>query len=239
MSSAARFAISAKGLGALAMPDFCPRCFWIESKAEALPFQMPFPGIFNSIDAYEKALVESWFHRQHGPPPWLAGLGKIKASMKPPHYSKFGIRDEQSGILLRGTPDAILEMEGGSYTIFDFKTAKFTATQDKLFPMYQVQLNAYAFIGERSSVRPVSKLALIYAEPVTDRKSAEDESNMTPEGFRMGFAAKILGVEIQPQIIRRLLDRAAEILNLNSPPSGKDGCENCAAIESLFNAAKK
>jgi hypothetical protein len=31
--------ISAKNLGALAMPDFCPRCFWIGMKAEkfALP----------------------------------------------------------------------------------------------------------------------------------------------------------------------------------------------------------
>jgi PD-(D/E)XK nuclease superfamily protein len=238
MSSGAEFTISAKGLGALAMPDFCPRCFWIESKAEALPFQIPFPGIFNSIDAYEKALVESWFHRHHSAPPWLAGLGKITGSIKPPHYTKFSVRDGQSGIVLRGTPDGILELDDDSYAIFDFKTAKFTAAQDELFPMYEVQLNAYAFIGERSGVSPVSKLALIYAEPVADRGAAQDESNMTPEGFRMGFAAKILGVEIQPQKIRELLQRAARILNLNSPPSGRDGCENCAAVEGLSKLSR-
>ena len=238
MSSRAEFRISAKGLGALAMPDFCPRCFWIQMKAEALPFQMPFPGIFNTIDAYEKGLVEGWFNRHHSAPPWLAGLGKIKGSIKPPHYTKFSVRDGQSGVILRGTPDGILEMDGGSYAIFDFKTAKFTEKQDELFPMYEVQLNAYAFIGERSGLSPVSKLALIYAEPVADPRAAQDESNMTPEGFQMGFAAKILSVEIQSELVRELLQKTAKILTSSSPPLGLDGCENCAAIASLIKAAK-
>ena len=42
--------ISAKNLGAVAMPGFCPRCFWIQMHAEGLPYQI-FPGIFSSIDA--------------------------------------------------------------------------------------------------------------------------------------------------------------------------------------------
>jgi hypothetical protein len=42
--------ISGKDLGALALPDFCPRCFWIRRHApQGLPFQV-FPGIFSSID---------------------------------------------------------------------------------------------------------------------------------------------------------------------------------------------
>jgi len=43
--------ISAKNLGELAMPDFCPRCFWLKTHAKQLPFQI-FPGdLHSSIDA--------------------------------------------------------------------------------------------------------------------------------------------------------------------------------------------
>jgi len=45
--------ISAKNLGELARPEFCPRCFWLRAHAKRLPFQI-FPGIFSSIDAYTK-----------------------------------------------------------------------------------------------------------------------------------------------------------------------------------------
>jgi len=55
--------ISDKNLGALALPDFCPRCFWLKTKARnKLPFQI-FTGIFSSIDAYTKRVVHAWvFH---------------------------------------------------------------------------------------------------------------------------------------------------------------------------------
>ena len=51
--------ISAKNLGELALPDFCPRCFWLKLKAHnRLPFQI-FPGIFSSSDAYTKRVVHA------------------------------------------------------------------------------------------------------------------------------------------------------------------------------------
>ena len=51
MGARMQLRISAKSLGELALPDFCPRCFWLKTKARGkLPFQI-FPGIFSSIDA--------------------------------------------------------------------------------------------------------------------------------------------------------------------------------------------
>ena len=50
--------ISAKDLGWLAVDDFCSRCFWIERHAKGLPYQVGFPGIFSSIDAYTKNIVD-------------------------------------------------------------------------------------------------------------------------------------------------------------------------------------
>ena len=73
--------------------------------------------------------------------------------INPPHYTKFSILDRESNVILRGTPDGILVMQDGSHLIVDYKTAKFTAHQDELFPMYEVQLNAYAVIGEQRGVR--------------------------------------------------------------------------------------
>ena len=77
--------ISAKNLGALAMPDFCPRCFWLKLRMEnKLPFQI-FPGIFSSIDSYTKNIVHSWFDTHGCCPVWLSELGEIKGYVNPPH----------------------------------------------------------------------------------------------------------------------------------------------------------
>jgi len=224
--------ISAKTLGQLAMPDFCPRCSWISAKAERLPFQI-FPGIFSVIDSYSKNIVHGWFDRYGRPPEWLRPLGQIKAYRNPPHYSKFGVTDGATSILLRGTPDGIFIMNDDSYAIIDYKTARFTEYQDGLFPMYEAQLNSYAFIGERLGLKPVSKLALVYTEPVADKACFADGSALTSEGFRMAFTARILPVEIKPELVPQLLQSAKSILQLSTPPAGIPGCEDCKALAGL------
>ena len=55
--------------------------------------------------------------------------------------------------------------------------------------MYEVQLNAYALIGESLDLKPVSDLALIYMEPITDSISAAQDENQWEYGFSMGFSA--------------------------------------------------
>ncbi|MBN1644072.1 MAG: hypothetical protein JW856_04575 [Dehalococcoidales bacterium] len=131
------------------MPDFCPRCFWLKLRMDnKLPFQA-FPGIFSSIDSYTKNIVCGWFDNYGSCPPWLKELGDIKGYITPPHHSKFQIVDEDSNVLLTGGPDAVFVKSDGSYIIADYKTARFTPAQDKLLPMYQVQLNSYASIGEQ------------------------------------------------------------------------------------------
>ncbi len=230
------YIISAKTLGELALPGYCPRCFWMSMNADKLPFQI-FPGIFSAIDSYGKNVVHGWFDRHKKPPEWLAPLGEIRTYKNPPHYSKFGVLDETTSILLRGTPDGIFIMEDGSHAIIDYKTAKFTEYQDDLFPMYEAQLNAYAYIGERLDLKPVSKLALVYTEPVTSIAAASEDLNLTADGFRMSFAARILDVEIKPDLVPRLLGTAAEIFRSTSPPAGVDGCKDCAALASLLRLA--
>ena len=228
--------ISAKNLGAVAMPDFCPRCFWITMHAEGIPYQI-FPGIFSSIDSYGKRLVHGWFDRHHSAPPWLAGLGNITGYINPPHYTKFSILDRESNVLLRGTPDGIMVMQDRSHLIVDYKTAKFTQHQDELFPMYEVQLNAYAVIGAQQGVAPVSGLALVYTQPVTDNDTARKDANQTDSGFLMEFRAHIQPVDLTPGKIRLLLAKVREIYDQKHPPKSREGCKDCALLHGLFELA--
>jgi len=229
-----RLQISGKDLGALAMPEPCPRCFWIQYHAPSgLPFQI-FPGIFSSIDSYTKRVIHAWFDRHGCPPGWLDGLGPIAACLKPPHHFKFRMLDEKSNVLLTGAPDGIFLRADGSHLIVDYKTSRYTGTQDSLFPLYEAQLNSYAVIAQESGFSPVSGLALVYLEPITDQETASEDKVHLSEGFLMGFSARVLPVALDPGIIRRLLDRAREILDQPRPPAGREGCEECLKLDGLL-----
>lgn len=227
--------ISAKTLGELAMPDFCPRCFWIRVHAGKLPFQI-FPGIFSSIDSYTKSVIHG-FCDSHGCfPPWLNSLGELTGYKAPPHYSKFRIDDSASGVTLWGTPDGVFTRRDNSHVIVDYKTARYSGAQDSLMPMYEVQLNAYALIGEMSGlVRPVSDLALIYMEPVTTKDASIDGSNHRDNGFAMGFSANIHKVNLNLENIPALLAKAREVYELEKPPSGNNACKDCESLANLIN----
>jgi len=227
--------ISAKNLGSLAMPDFCPRCFWIKQQVRnKLPFQI-FPGIFSSIDAYTKRVIHSWFDQKKNQPPWLKKLGEFKGYIDPPHYTRYHTLIEKYNIVLRGSPDGILVRKDGSYFIIDYKTAKFTPGQDELFPMYDAQLNSYALIGERLDLNPVSGLALIYTEPVTDDKSAASDEIRKDYGFSMRFSAHIENVEKDASRLYPLMKKVREINDLPIPPEGITGCKDCEKLENLIS----
>ena len=144
--------ISAKDLGWLAVDDFCPRCFWIERHAKGLPYQMGFPGIFSSIDAYTKNIVERYFQKNGKLPSWLAEVGEVKriVSVKPSEFKVV-----KGDTTLSGIPDLIFQRPDGSFCIVDYKTAKYTGNQDQLMPIYQIQLNGYAYIAESIGHKPV------------------------------------------------------------------------------------
>jgi len=230
------FRISAKTLGELALPEFCPRCFWIKQHAGKLPYQI-FPGIFSSIDSYTKKMIHCHFDEGKCSPAWLSELGDLTGYVNPPHYTKFQIIDPASDVTLWGTPDGIFKAADGSHIIVDYKTAKFTGSQDRLMPVYQVQLNAYAVIGEQCGLHPVSRLALIYMEPVTDGKETFFMSNHRKYGFDMGFAATVHDINLEPGLITTLLAQAKEIYEMPVPPGGRTECKECASLENLITIA--
>jgi hypothetical protein len=239
MSQRNRLRISGKDLGAVAHPEFCIRCFWLQrSAAQGLPYQI-FPGIFSSIDAYTKRVVHGWFDKHAKPPIWLATFADVVRYIEPPHYSKFCHLDRASGILLTGAPDGLFVRSDGSLLIVDYKTAKHTEGQDVLLPIYETQLNAYAFIAERLGMGKVSDLALIYTEPVTTDKAATSAGIHVINGFRLGFSVGIIEVALRPDSIPPLLARTRNILDLVHPPAGRPGCPDCERLDGLLELAGK
>jgi len=222
--------ISAKVLGQIAMPDFCPRCFWIKLHTKKLPWQI-FPGIFSSIDAYTKKVVHAWIDRGKDRPAFLDDLG-VTGYMKVPHWSKFKMETEY-GITLSGGADDMLVCPEGIH-IPDYKTAKFTDNQDKLFPMYQAQVNGYAKIGTHLDM-DIASLSLIYMEPLTDELAAIEYNHIGC--FDMRFVPHFLPIEVDIDSIDLLLERAREIYD--GPIPEKPGCKDCAALDEIIKAIKE
>jgi hypothetical protein len=103
--------------------------------------------------------------------------------------------------------------------------------------MYEVQLNAYAVIGAQQGVAPVSGLALVYTQPVTDDDSAKKDANQTGSGFLMEFSTHIRPVVLATEEIPLLLAKVREIYNKKHPPKSRDGCKDCALLRGLLELA--
>jgi len=228
--------ISAKNLGAVALPGFCPRCFWLKLHAKSLPYQI-FPGIFSSIDAYTKRVVHGWLD-DLGAPRWLACLGDVVGYIDPPSYHTFQTVIQKENILLTGAADGILRLADGTIAIVDYKTAKYTANQDALLPMYAVQLNAYALIAEAIDMGTVSKIALMYCEPVTDEATARTNRVRLGDGFHMPLAVSIHQIELRPECLSPLLALAREIYDLPEAPDGRTECKECKKLDNLLALIK-
>ena len=226
--------ISGGDLGYFASSRFCRRCAWVRLHVKPLPYQS-FPGIFSSIDRYNKLVVNSHFLRRGSLPAWLEALGEVDVCIDPPHWSAYSVHDPDTGVTLRGEADAIFKMADGSFTILDYKTSRYTPGQRGLFRNYEVQLNAYAFIGERLSFSPVRRLMLAYMEPVTDESTADHPKIIDEKGFTLGFQANLVPVEVKPdKLIPPLLDLAREIYEMDRRPPGVQGCKDCKAVQALL-----
>ena len=96
-----------------------------------------------------------------------------------------------------------------------------------------MQLNAYAYIARRLGWNRVAALAIIYTEPVTDDGAAVSDAARRADGFALGFAAKIVPLDLDEAMLAPLFARAAEIHALEAPPAGRPGCEDCAKLDAV------
>ena len=225
--------ISAKNLGILALPDCCPRCFWMRAK---LGWKSPWaimPGIFSSIDAYSKKALLAYFETNGHFPPWVSGRWADVRPLKSLHHSTFRLTDPETGVVLTGIPDLILGLPRRRLAILDLKTARFSDHQDFLLPMYQVQLNGYALIAEALGMGTVEALGLVYGEPPANDDNRGLDALVDDRGFSMPFKATAEPIELDRALIQPLLRRAKTLLEMENPPAPGEGCKECRLVEEM------
>ena len=225
--------ISAKNLGILALPDSCPRCFWMRAK---LSWKSPWaimPGIFSSIDGFSKRAILAYFEKNGYFPPWIAGRWSEATPLPTPHHATFRLTDPETGIVLTGVPDLMLGLPRRRLVILDLKTARYSKHQDALLPMYQVQLVGYALIAESLGMGHVEALGLVYGEPPAGDRDEGLDALVGDQGFTMSFRATAVPVELDRGIIGPLLKRAKEILGQEKAPQGREGCKECRLVGEL------
>lgn len=202
-----------------------------------LPFQI-FPGIFASLDSYQKRLTDRYFTIHQKLPPWYEKFGLAGTPIACPHHSKFYLEDREFGIKLTGAPDELLRQPGGELVILDHKTSRHTDGQDAMLATYVVQLNSYLRIAEARGLGQVVKLGLLYHEPMTDPLPDDITNYVGEESFLMRFEPVFVPVEIDRDMIRPLLRRVREICDMASAPPGLEGCRDCGLVDRLVQVSR-
>lgn len=222
--------ISAKSLGD-ALPDACPRCLWVTLHFD-LPYQR-FPGVFSTIDRFIKRTVHEAMDHRGRLPEWFPDIGPPRAYERDLSFRRFRVEFPDLGLELAGSPDDVFRMADGSYHIVDYKTAKLTAGQAEYFPIYEVQLNAYAYLAERIGLSPVRGLSLIYMEPNADQDAGGTAGPALP------FKATRVPVDLKPDVlIPPLLEATRRSYDLTLPPTPTEGCEDCTRLDELVDGLR-
>jgi len=141
--------------------------------------------------------------------------------------------DFDEGFSLVGEPDAIWEFPNGRWFIADYKMASLSQAQERLLPLYQTQLNVYAYLAEKLRRRHIAGLALVYFEPESSDQALADHDLFwrTQRQLILGFRCKVVPVEVKTaDWLETLCERVFEILSSPNPPKGRQGCQGCQAM---------
>ncbi len=228
--------ISVSKLAEVAMPGFCPHCFWIKLKMGwELPFQRPVPSIMGDIDRHVKNVVRTHYEEKGMLPQWFPYLGEVTKLEKAPGWRDFYFTHPQLGITLRGEMDEILQLNGCGYHILDYKTARYTVTQDRFLPVFEAQLNAYAYIAGRGNFfSPIVGLSLVYLEPDAGSHLHREQMELLSGKLRLGFTPRVKSIEIKPDSFTEgLLRKCAGIASLSEPPEPVPQCHNCRLFQNV------
>ena len=108
-------------------------------------------------------------------------------------------------------------------------------------PVYQIQLNGYAYIAEKLGYKPVKDLFLVYFEPPYKEVYEQiSDGHTNGVGFEMPFKPVIHKIKKDINEVERLLEKAAvQIYDLVKAPKGIAGCKGCNSLVNLINLAER
>lgn len=226
-----QFKISAKNLAQLNIANSCRRCFWhLIRLRHKVPFNI-FPGIFSSFDHIQKKLIEESLADGGNFPAWLGSFAQASGIAETP--ARMEHVDAGTNIVLVGIPDHVYEWSDASVSPIDYKTARHSRGQDALRPLYQGQLDAYAFLLEEECDLESERGALVYFEPNGDTVT------LTKDGFTQPWLASVVETDVSGARTSELLSTARDIYDLDIPPDGRAECPDCELLDNVVAVARK
>lgn len=218
----------------MAMPTFCPRCLWYRLHCGNAPFAM-FPSIFTEIDLATKKVVHANIDKRGHAPKWM---GSFSAATGYKNVGFLNWTDEDNSITLRGGPDAVLTGDKGELYLADYKTARYTAGQDRLLPLYRIQLLGYAFLLEENGHKRPDHAALIYFGPPSDPTQTESLAMTRNDGFALPLAVEMVDIKLGDyKPIHTYLEQTRRIYDEAKAPDGVEGCRDCKSIDNYVRQA--
>jgi len=206
--------------------DDCRRCFYRKVACRQPRLRMPFPSVFGKID---RAMKDHYLGERAetvaaGMPEGVIGGGDRWVKSAP-----FVIPGCSRTVVIRGRVDVLVDCDGGSLGVIDFKT---TMPKADHLTTYGRQLHAYAWALEHpasGSPVPVSALGLLCFLPET----------FGAQGPRAGLFGGLEWVEIprhDEKFAEFLYEVAAVLEGAVGPPPSPD-CRWCPLVEGRDAAA--
>ena len=225
------FAVSAKRLAELNVPQCCNRCFFLRNlmhrEGRDAPYSMPVAGLLTRMDSLQKKLIH-----EAGLPGFLSAYaGQECIPVHRMHWT-----DERTGLEVSGVPDLIFKNSKGHLSVLDLKTSKPKVipasgdpdgTYSKIIAIYGGQLHVYKTLLEKNGFGTVRNMSLVYLWP----EAAEEATG----GISVVFRSTEVPVAVDEGLIDRLLERARKILVAGVLPPAKTTCLDCVRTVAFLN----
>lgn len=193
------------------------------SLPEETVYASPPARVFRQFEDFVQRSIREVMQQTGQLPSWLVNaLQTALPSM--PKVQKVQIQQTWSVQVgdaeLTGRADILCHLTDGTWLIADFKLSQ---PSTKFVPLYETQLNAYAFLARRKQNLQVSSLALIYFE--FDERTVAMPS--------MGGIMAPMKCTAQPvavwsdEEVEALVEQMVNLLSLEQPPDPRPGCHKC------------
>ncbi len=201
----------------------CPRCFWLQYRRGIRQPEGIVSRLANRFDKIIKNYFDIYRETNELPP---MVQGKIDGKLENPFTETyFYHHDDKYG--LYGKLDDCLVTGDEKYTPIDFKTSSSDPREKEIFPAYQSQLNAYAFLLEINKKKTTGIGHLIFFHP--------QEGEKLHDGFPMLVYVQTL--KTNPENARKDILKAIEVLDGDIPQPSKD-CHFCGWYDKVKDEFK-
>ena len=204
--------------------DTCKYCFYLKVRHNIV-LRGVFPGIFGRM-----ANLTSQFYLGRSTADISPALppGIIKFREEYVKSSPISIRGAASQCYINGRFDAVIEFEGGTYGIVDYKTSD---AKEEQAAFYSRQLSAYAYALEHPApnalcLSPVSRLGLFVVTPDRFEPASNNE---------MVYVNKTTWMDIprDDAAFLALLAEVLAVLDAPAPPPSSEDCGVCDYRKSM------